>query len=119
MLRTHRERVPMFLGRMEHKTGQIDARVFCGQIDQVVVGKEKAVLDLWPDRVMHITLPQDTAHRIRRRAILVNVLDGGVDLENSTYTDDYPPPVIRQRRALGVPAEANAWDDGGRRSSAH
>lgn len=67
-----------------------------------MVGKEKAVLDLWPDRVMQVALPQDTAHGVRRRALLVDVFDERVDLENSTYADDNSPPVIRQRRALGV-----------------
>jgi hypothetical protein len=30
------------------------------------------------------------------------VFDGRVDLEDSTYADDDPPSVIRQRSALGV-----------------
>src|SRR5258705_9725916 len=51
---------------------------------------------------MQIALPQDAAHGIRRRALLVDVFNGRIELEDTAYADDDPPSVIRQRSALGI-----------------
>ena len=51
---------------------------------------------------MQVALPQNAAHGVGWRVPVVHVLDVRIHLEDPTYADDDPPPVVNERGLLGI-----------------